>query len=329
MAEAVDSSGPTAIPTIRLDSEEADAARLLRAACVDVGFFYLEGHGMDDSEQFRRVLEESRKLFNLPLLEKQALSDKVMSRGYTAMQEETLDPSVQSEGDTKEGFYIGWDIPQSDPRHDPAKLRGPNQWPSKDILPLFQSTMEEYHSKMSAIAFRVVQLLALALGLDSSYFDSFFQDDRSIATLRLLHYDKRQSKPEDGVYACGAHSDYGMITLLLTDEQSGLQIFHDGQWIDVPPRPSAFVVNLGDMLERWTNGLMKSTKHRVLTSGENERYSIPFFYDPAFETVVKCLDVCTGADNPPRFPPTTAGEHLVGKYHETHADFDPEEKLST
>ena len=120
-----------------------------------------------------------------------------------------------------------------------------------------------------------------------------------------------------------------MITLLLTDEQSGLQIFHDGKWIDVPPRPSAFVVNLGDMLERWTNGLMKSTKHRVLTSGENERYSIPFFYDPAFETVVKCLDICTDADNPPRFPPTTAGEHLVGKYHETHADFDPEEKLST
>jgi isopenicillin N synthase-like dioxygenase len=160
------------------------------------------------------------------------------------------------------------------------------------------------------------------LGLDESYFDKDFAEP--VATLRLLHYDKRQSEPEKGIYACGAHSDYGMATLLLTDEHPGLQIYHKGEWIDVPPRPHSFVVNLGDMLQIWTNGRYKSTLHRVLTSSEYERYSIPFFYDPHFETVVDCLPTCTSDNNPPKYTSTTAGQHLVSKYKETHADFAPE-----
>jgi isopenicillin N synthase-like dioxygenase len=318
------SSLPFSIPTIRLS--DLDAVPALRAACIDVGFFYLEGHGLDSGE-ILQVFEESRKLFDLPLKEKEALSDKVMSRGYTAMQEETLDPTVQKEGDTKEGYYIGREVATTDPRYDPVKLRGPNQWPSKDMLPRFQSTMEKYHGKVSSVGHQVVQLLALALGLENTYFDEQFREP--IATLRLLHYAKRESQPEEGIFACGAHSDYGILTLLLTDQHPGLQILYRGQWIDVPPKPHAFVVNLGDMLERWTNGLMKSTQHRVLTSGDEERYSIPYFYDPAFETVVECLDICTDEDNPPHFAPTTAGQHLVDKYHETHSDFAPEPNESS
>ena len=312
-------SESVSIPVIRLD--DPNSVQALKDACVNVGFFYLEGHGIGE-ETLDKIFVETKRLFKLPVEKKVQLSDTVMSRGYTAMQEEKLDPSVQTEGDTKEGYYIGREIPTDDPRYDPAKLRGPNQWPSTELLPNFRSTMEEYHQAISQIAFQVVQLLALALGLEKNYFDEKF--DEPVATLRLLHYAQRLSDPEKGIFGCGAHSDYGVITLLLTDEHSGLQIFHEGQWIDVPPRPDAFVVNLGDMLERWTNGLMKSTKHRVLTDGTSERYSIPFFYDPAFETVVECLDVCTDENNPPKYPPTTAGEHLVGKYQETHADFSPE-----
>jgi isopenicillin N synthase-like dioxygenase len=165
-------------------------------------------------------------------------------------------------------------------------------------------------------------LLAKALGLDKNFFDQHFQEP--IASLRLLHYAERESNPDNGIFGCGAHSDYGMLTLLLTDENEGLQIIHEGSWIDVPPRPDAFVVNLGDMCERWTNGLIKSTTHRVISTGKGERYSIPFFYDPTFETVVECLDVCTDENNPPKYPPTTAGQHLVDKYHQTHADFSPD-----
>lgn len=308
------------IPTI--DMGDPNAAENLSAICRDVGFFYLEGHGLSP-EYIESVFDASKAMFDLPMEEKKKLSDKTMSRGYTGMQEETLDPAVQTEGDTKEGYYIGRDITRDDPRYDPLKLRGPNQWPEASVLPKFQPVMEDYHSKMTNLAMQVVRLIAKGLGLGESYFDEDFID--SIATLRLLHYAKRESNPQEGIFACGAHSDYGIVTLLLTDNNPGLQINYKGKWVDVPPRPHAFIVNLGDMLEIWTNGLYKSTLHRVLTSSDCDRYSIPFFFDPKFETVVECLECCTDQDNPPRYPPTTAGKHLVSKYEGTHADFSPQE----
>ena len=127
------------------------------------------------------------------------------------------------------------------------------------------------------------------------------------------------------VIACGAHSDYGMLTLLLTDENPGLQIkTHGSKWISVPPRKGAFIVNLGDMLERWTNGLYLSTVHRVISNGDSERYSIPFFYEPSFDTEVSVLDCCVSKANPPKYPKTTSGQHLLDKYAQTHANFKPE-----
>lgn len=165
--------------------------------------------------------------------------------------------------------------------------------------------------------------LALALGLPKTFFDKDFEDP--MALLRLLHYAAVKSIPEEGLYAAGEHTDYGMITLLLTDGTPGLQVqTKTGQWIDVAPRKGAFVVNLGDMLERWSNGLFRSTPHRVLTQGETERYSVPFFYEPNFDAHVACLDVCCSQNNPPKFEPTTSGEHLLYKYRQTHADFRPE-----
>ena len=166
-----------------------------------------------------------------------------------------------------------------------------------------------------------------------------------MATIRLLHYDEeRKSDLDEGIFGCGAHTDWGVMTLLLTDEHSGLQIYNrnekngDGEWIDVPPRSDAFVVNIGDLLERWTNGKMKSTLHRVLLfADDNEkdkeeendevagRYSIPFFFNPSFETVVECLDVCIDerTNNLPLYPPTTTGEYLIGKFVAHCSDYAP------
>jgi isopenicillin N synthase-like dioxygenase len=325
-------STPAAIPVIDISNKEKlqETASCLRQACIHVGFFYLEGHGVSQA-LLEKTMEQSRKLFNLSLKSKESIKDSVMSRGYTAMEEETLDPARQSKGDTKEGFYIGPEIAPMDPRYSPEKLSGPNCWPTttnthgewtEQDCQEFQKTMEEYYDKMSGVGFRVTQLLAMALELDVHYFDNFFQEPMGF--VRLLHYASETSQPDQGVFACGAHSDYGMITLLLTDSNPGLQINFKGEWIDAPPRPNAFVVNLGDMLERWSNGLFKSTKHRVLTSGDAERYSIPFFYDPAFDTEVKCLPTCCSSDNPAKYPIITSGQHLLNKYQETHADFQPE-----
>jgi len=242
------------IPVIRIDDAQEDrqtTAKILREACMNVGFFYLEGHGIPH-DLLEKVFLQSQKLFHLSTSAKQALKDATMSRGYTAMEEETLDPKSQTKGDTKEGFYIGPEISKDDPRFNPAKLSGPNVWPTEQNIKGelsaqdcqdFRTVMDEYFSQMTAWSFRVTQLLALALELNPHYFDPYFQEPMGF--IRLLHYAKETSNPENGVFACGAHSDYGMITLLLTDHQPGLQIHYKGDWVDAPPRPNAFVVNLG------------------------------------------------------------------------------------
>jgi isopenicillin N synthase-like dioxygenase len=323
------------IPVIRMEDfashDPAETIQDLRQACMDVGFFYLKDHPISPS-LMDAVFDQSKKFFDLSEVSKKKIANHVLSRGYTAMEEETLDPVNQlTRGDTKEGFYIGREISVDDVKYDPTKLRGPNEWPTTTTTiwteaecQEFRTVMTNYHEQMSQLGFRIVQLLALAIGLDEDYFDASFQEP--IASLRLLHYAAVPSDPTKGIFACGAHSDYGMITLLLTDDTTpGLQIqTKQGEWMDAPPMKNAFVVNLGDMLERWTNGLFRSTRHRVLTASESvERYSIPFFYEPSFDAVVECLDVCCSDERPAAYETTTAGEHLLSKYKQTHRDFQP------
>ena len=317
------------IPTINLNSpNKIEVAAELRKACIDIGFFYLDGHNIP-TDFLEEVFEQSKMLFDLPLSEKIALTDKNSNRGYTSFEEEVLDVSLQTKrGDTKEGYYIAKHIPLDEPDYNPQKFRGPNVYPdnansSLDNPTQFRDTMDSYYELMSELGFKVVQLFALALELPEHHFDTFFNHN-ALAILRLLHYSNEESDPSDGVFACGAHSDYGMLTLLLTDSNPGLQILYKDQWIPVPPKKGLFIVNLGDMLERWTNGLFRSTLHRVICNGENERYSIPFFYEPNFDTLVECLDGCWGEKNPKKYESVTMGEFLIAKYAETHKEYDPD-----
>jgi isopenicillin N synthase-like dioxygenase len=339
------------IPVIRvchnINTVTESDIRVVRDACTGPGFFYLEDHGIDE-RLLEQVLQQSQRLFALSEVSKRAISDPILSRGYTAMEEEKLDPMKQfKRGDTKEGFYIGREISIDDAQYHPEKLCGPNQWPTATRTQnewneiecqQFRIVMEQYFNLLCDVGRKVIRMLALAIGLtEANYFDSYF-DSEPMAALRLLHYAPVQSQPDDGIFACGAHSDYGMITLLLTDHNRGLQILQRAQtsnekqinsnvedvWLDIPPRRGAFVVNLGDMLERWTNGIFRSTVHRVLTSGDTERYSIPFFFEPAFDTVIECLPCCTSLpDHPPQYPAVTSGQYLLNKYRQTHSDFTP------
>lgn len=137
------------------------------------------------------------------------------------------------------------------------------------------------------------------------------------------------SNPSEGVYAAGAHTDYGMFTFLMTDHTPGLQVWRggaeqeDGSWQAVPPVEGAFIVNLGDMLQRWTNDVFKSTAHRVVIQEATEegRYSAPFFYEPNFDTLVACLPGFVKKGEVPRHVPVKSGEYLLGKYRHTHRDF--------
>mmetsp|Transcript_3899 Transcript_3899/g.6004 ORF Transcript_3899/g.6004 Transcript_3899/m.6004 type:complete len:318 (-) Transcript_3899:26-979(-) len=315
------------IPTISLNASQEDIVSSLRDACINVGFFYLEDHSIPQS-LLDNVFAQSRQLFTLPMDQKLELSDSLLTRGYTRFGEETLDPMNQIRGDTKEGFYIGDEVDVK--LMDPKKLKGPNVWPTaancnmrNEQCGLFRVTMERYRQESVRVCMELVRYFAVSLTSRSTphLFDEYFTEPTTF--LRLLHYSAEESAPSKGVYACGAHSDYGMLTLLLTDDNPGLQIqTKDGIWVDVPPKKGAFVVNIGNMFERWTNGLFKSTIHRVITpKGAKERYSVPFFFEPNFDALVECLESCCDEDNPAKYPPITAGQHLLNMYASTHADF--------
>ncbi|XP_018630313.1 2-oxoglutarate-Fe(II) type oxidoreductase hxnY-like isoform X2 [Nicotiana tomentosiformis] len=191
-------------------------------------------------------------------------------------------------------------------------------------LPGWRETMEKYHQEALEVAKAVSRLIALALDLDVDFFDRPEFLGKPIATLRLLHYEGKLSDPTTGIFGAGAHTDYGLITLLATDDVCGLQICKDKDakpqiWEYVPPLKGAFVVNLGDMLERWSNGIFRSTLHRVLGNGQ-ERYSIAYFVEPSHDCLVECLVTCQSKDNPPRYPPIKCETYLLQRYKDTHAD---------
>ncbi|MGI9379165.1 MAG: isopenicillin N synthase family dioxygenase, partial [Methyloligellaceae bacterium] len=247
----------------------------IREACLDKGFFYLRGHGIS-ADMREESLGVIREFFALPLEEKLKV-DKAQSncnRGYEKLRGQTLEPGAPA--DIKEGYYIGRDLSEDDPRVVSGKFNhGPNIWPKN--LPQFRDKLENYYEQMLGVARTLMRGLALSLRLDEIHFDEFSRDE--LATLRLLHYPEQPPNPKPGEKGAGAHTDFGTLTLLLQDDSGGLQVRDEAAgWIDAPPIKDTYVVNLGDMIARWTNDTYRSTLHRVINHSGHDRYSIPFFY---------------------------------------------------
>ncbi|KAH0467522.1 hypothetical protein IEQ34_004760 [Dendrobium chrysotoxum] len=285
------------------DPDIQKSISLLKQACLDSGFFYVIDHGI--SQEFMdEVFFQSRKFFGLPLHKKMELFRNEKFRGYTPTVDQTLDPENQVQGDLKEGYYIGVEVPEDDP--DAKKpFYGPNQWPSEDILPGWRQVMEQYHKEALRVSRKIAKIIALTLDLDAGFFDKPEMLGEPLATLKLLHYEGKISDPARGIYGCGAHSDFGLINLLATDDVAGLQICKDKDarpriWEDVAPLKGGFIINIGDLLERLSNDVFRSTLHRVVLDGQ-ERYSVAFFVDPKPECIVECLPSCTSEMNPPKY----------------------------
>ncbi|MQM02848.1 hypothetical protein Taro_035616 [Colocasia esculenta] len=258
------------------DPDVEKSVSLLKQACTDSGFFYVINHGI--SQDFMdEVFFQSKRLFALPMEEKMKLLRNEKHRGYTPILDEILDPDKQINGDYKEGYYIGVEVPDGDPQAE-KPFYAPNLWPSEDLLPGWRRAMELFHQEALRVAKAVAKIIALALELEDDFFDRPEMLGEPIATLRLLHYEGKVSDPQKGIYGAGAHTDYGLITLLATDDVPGLQICKDKDaqpqiWEQVAPIKGGFIVNLGDMLERWSNCFFRSTLHRVLVNAE-ERCSV-------------------------------------------------------
>ncbi|XP_038985252.1 2-oxoglutarate-dependent dioxygenase citB isoform X3 [Phoenix dactylifera] len=254
------------------DPDIEKSVSLLKQACVDSGFFYVIDHGIS-LEFMDEVFAQSKKFFDLPIDEKMKLLRNEKHRGYTPILDETLDPDNQVKGDHKEGYYIGVEVPEDDPQAE-KPFYGPNLWPSADLLPGWRETMEQYQREALRVTKAVAKIIALALDLDADFFDKREMLGEPIAVLRLIYYEGNISNPAKGIYGAGAHSDYGLLTLLATDDVVGLQVCKDKDaqpqiWEFVAPLRGALIVNLGDMLERWSNCIFRSKVEAVLRLEEN------------------------------------------------------------
>ncbi len=279
-------------------------------ACREIGFFYAVGHGVDEA-RIACVYAKAKRFFDLPPAEKGKIAIELSAchRGWFRLGSENLDPAKQAEGDFKEGLKIGRDLPLTHERVVAGlPLHGPNQWPD---LPGWQAVMQGYYDEMVELGRLMMGAFAEALGLERAFFEPWL-GVTAVTTLGALHYPPQRGRITEGRIGAGAHTDYGCLTLLHQDAAGGLQVKRrDGVWIDAPPVPGSFVVNIGDMMERWTNGVFCSTPHRVVNVSGGDRYSLPFFFDPDFYAPVECLPTCLGAGEEPRFKPTTAGQHML------------------
>jgi isopenicillin N synthase-like dioxygenase len=287
-------------------SERDAVAGQIGRACRDKGFFYIENHGVPQ-RLIEAVFREAHDFFSLPMKRRLAIGRErsFCSRGYEPMGGQDLERTGVP--DLKEAFDLGVELPESDPRVVARKVNhGPNQWPAH--LPEFRGVISDYFGCMLDLAVRLMGALALSLSLAEDYFAGFCVEP--VALMRLLHYPPQPTKPYPGEKGCGAHTDWGAITLLLQDDAGGLQIrdpIHG--WLQAPPRAGSFIVNLGDLIARWTNDLYRSTEHRVINASGRDRFSVPFFLDGNPDYLVSCLPGCAGPGNPAKYSPVTVGEH--------------------
>ena len=310
----------------RNSSDRQSVARAVDRACRDIGFLVVCGHGVGDDliAEMERV---STEFFDLPRAEKMKVGRPASGalRGYIPILEENLARSrgAQAPADLNESFMIGMPDPPDTPYHrGPAAGQhfAPNLWPERPAR--LRAAWTGYFVAMERLATDLLRIFSLALGLEESYFDD--KIDRHISRLRVRNYPAPQQPPLPGQLRAGAHSDYGSLTILKTqDRPGGLQVCNKlGEWVDVPFIPGSFIVNIGDMMACWTNDRWVSTLHRVVVpplerARESRRLSLVFFQNPNYDALVECVPTCHDADAPPKYAPVRAGDYLKSKFEST------------
>ena len=296
------------------DPGKAQVAEAVRTACEEIGFFVMTGHGFSDALT-RRIYRASRAFFDLPAEEKNVVGETGPVRGglmHFALGKEALAATLGDAAiaDLKETLDFG-----------PNFFGDP--WPASppDLEPAWRA----YYAAMSGLAATVRQIFAAALRLEPDHFEDRFRGH--LSSLRVIDYPEQSAPPLPGQLRAGAHSDYGVLTILRTeDAPGGLQVrTRSGQWRDVPHIAGAFVVNIGDAMMRWTDDRWVSTQHRVvnppLAPGRpTRRQSIAFFHNPAHDAVIECLPPFREPGIAPKYPPIAYGAYAELRYRQAHGD---------
>ncbi|MGQ0651534.1 MAG: isopenicillin N synthase family dioxygenase [Betaproteobacteria bacterium] len=314
-----------AIPVVDLAGARARAPDEIGRACRDTGFFYVANHGVPQA-LIDAQFDCARRFFALPLERKLALHMKnsAATAGYEPIEGQVLDSqdavAEKAPPDLKESYYCGTELPDE---HPWAKKRirsfGHNQWPDEaGEMRGFREQMLRYQAAMRSLGERLLSQLALSLELPADFFAPFYEMPST--TLRLLRYPPHPQHALANQLGAGAHTDWGGITLLVQDELGGLEVRNvEGEWIRATPIAGTFVINLGDLMQRWTNNVYRSNMHRVRNnSSTRERYSIPFFYGPRPDARIECMPTCASAEQPPQFPPCTAAEHTYEMFRRSY-----------
>ncbi len=328
-------SKPLTVPIIDIQPLRSEApsrqqtVEQIAEACRTWGFFQITGHGISET-LFARVWKETKGFFTLPLSAKQAVErTKANARGWYNRE---LTKTIR---DMKEVFDFGYkpapDLPDSDPAN--TTRDGLNQWPDAHLCPAFQSTMWEYFQACEHVALRVLETMAKGLGVSPDQVTKDFIGKHT-SFLRLNYFPKHdplhtdQEAAAKGHLGIHHHSDAGALTVLLQDHVGGLQIWHEEKWIPVEPVEGALVINIGDMVQVWTNDRYRATLHRVLASVEKERYSLPFFFNPSYESNYTPLEELTNETSPPKYRSINWGEFRWQRQQGDYANYGTENQIS-
>ena len=311
-------------------SGDAAARRVVAAAIGqavhDIGFLVITGHGVDPA-LIERTQVVSNEFFDLPLEVKRAvLRPSVgVSRGYVPLEGESVGRSqgLDVPGDLNESLMIG-PVDATDDVYFTGPAAGAhfhvNLWPNDP--PALREVFETYFRVMGALAADLMAMFALALDLP----EGFFADkiDRHISRLRVRNYPAPVAPPLPGQLRAGAHADYGSLTILRTEASpGGLQVLNRaGDWVDAPIVPDSFIVNIGELMARWTNEQWKATLHRVVNppvelAPVSRRLSLVFFHNPNYDAPVEALPGTVGVGETAKYPATTSGEHLRRQFTRT------------
>ncbi len=272
---------------------ERRTAAMIDTACRRSGFFYVVGHGVDEGLQ-QRLQTLAREFFDRPVAEKMRIE---MSRGGKAWRGyfRVGDELTSGRPDQKEGLYFGQELPAEDPLVQAGTpLHGPNLFP--DTPAELRATVLEYMAALTELGHRLLSGIAVGLGLDESYFEDHGTRD-PLTLFRIFNY----PPPSPELWGVGEHTDYGLLTILLQDDVGGLEVKSRSTWVPAPPLANSFVCNLGDMLDRMTRGVYRSTPHRVRNLSARHRMSFPFFFDPNFFSDVRPIELPSGETAPDDF----------------------------
>lgn len=275
-------------PIVTNNGDRLAVGRQINDACRQSGFFYIIGHGIN-MELLHRLEQLSREFFALPIPEKEKIA---MSKGGRAWRGYFRVGNELTSGkpDQKEGVYFGQELAEDHPLVVAnLPLHGPNLFPDRPAG--LRETVLEYMNALITLGQHLMSGIALAIGIDEDYFLKRGTTD-PLTLFRIFNYPP--TSEEADLWGVGEHTDYGLLTILLQDEVGGLEVKTREGWIAAPPIKGSFVCNIGDMLDRMTRGVYRSTPHRVRNSSQHNRLSFPFFFDPNFRAPVRPIEMPGG-----------------------------------